>query len=351
MKSFDVTSPKVINSFKTALACLLGYLIVIWTPLPESQWIVITIIVVMSAQTSIGSLFIKAKMRFWGTTCGALAALAIILICANHQLGIAISLFLVTLFFTYIAGTPGDVSYVGTLGSVTVVIIILNPNANLAVVGHRFIEIVLGIVLSFLVSNFIFPIRSHTIFLTNLYNTLFYLHEYFNSCFKEPPTDTQESYIDLNEKILGIFAQQRRLIQETGLEFGKKRKDKSIFQQVMNAERRVYRAINLIYYSLHASPSTRELIQSLQAFATFKQEISQFLLHLSEAVKSKRAKELDFLMGDSTDLMEHDFQKIMPSKDYLHISNVNTFLFAAKFLTAELKALTVAISRIGNTPD
>src|SRR5262245_30678746 len=102
----DFSSPRIINSFKTALACLIGYGLVLWTPLPQSQWIVITILVVMSAQTSIGSLFIKAKMRFWGTVCGAVVSVGIILLCDNHPPSLAAAIFISTLIFAYVAGIP-----------------------------------------------------------------------------------------------------------------------------------------------------------------------------------------------------------------------------------------------------
>lgn len=344
-KTFDFSSPKTINSFKTALACVLGYLVMIWTPLPQSQWIVITIMVVMSAQTSIGSMFIKAKMRFWGTACGALASLGILLICGTNPVGIGISLFIIVLFFTYIAGTPGDISYVGTLGSVTVAIIILNPNANLLVVGERFIEIVLGILISFLVSHFVLPVRSHSIFLTNLTNTLIYLGEYFESCFVQPIPDPNSSVYDLNEKILGIYAQQRRLIHETGLEFGKTRLDQSNFQHIMNLERKVYRAVNLIYYSSHATLQTHKFIQSLEGFEEFKTEVKQFLMLLAEKVKTKD-KDLDFDIKDYGAVLEQNFKKITSVSDYQHLSNVNTFLFSVRFLMRELKQLQLAISKI-----
>ncbi len=340
-----ISSPKMINSFKTALACLLGYLLMVWTSLPQSEWIVITIMVVMSAQTSIGSLFIKAKMRFWGTVCGALASLGILLICGTNPVGIGISLFIIALFFTYIAGTPGDVSYVGTLGSVTVAIIILNPGANLLAVGERFIEIILGILISFLVSYFVFPIRSHSIFLTNLGNTLSYLGEYFESCFTEPIPDLNSSFQDLNEKILNIFSQQRRLIQETGLEFGKTRKNKTIFQLILNSERKVYRALNLIYYSLHATTHTRKSIQSLEGFDEFKKEVKYFLLLLAEKVKAKDPN-LNFIIKDYGEMMDQYFETIIQDTDYKHISNINTFLFSVHFLIKELKELQLTISKI-----
>lgn len=340
------SNPKIIHSFKTALACLIGYFLVRWTPLPQSQWIVITILVVMSAQPSVGSLFVKAKMRFWGTVFGALASAIIILLCHNNYLGLAVAIFIFTAVFSYIASIPGDVSYVGTLGSVTVIIIILSENPTLTIAGQRFIEIFLGIAISFLVSQFVFPIRSHNMFLKSLGSTLLDLHEYFEHCFETNAAELDADLIDMNDKILVTFSQQRRFIQETGLELGKLRKDKTVFQTILHTEGKIYQAINTIYHGFHANLESKALIQSLTGFNRFKQEMSLFLLQLSQAVRSGAVKEIRFLIAESADFMENDFRKITSTIEYSHIEGVHTFLFGVKFLLKELKSFTGTISKI-----
>jgi uncharacterized membrane protein YccC len=344
-KSINFRSPKTINSFRTALACLIGYLFVIFSHLPQSQWIVITIIVVMSAQISIGSLFIKAKMRFWGTVWGALVSVIIILVCGNNPVLIGIAFFLTILCFTYLAGNPGDIGLVGTLGSVTVAIILLAETTNLTIAAKRFIVILIGILLATLISYFVFPIRSHSIFLSNLYNTLSYFQKYFENIFKGSDKDI-ETFLDLDENITKIFIQQRRLIHETGLELGKTRTDQMAFQQVIQAERRIYRAMNLIYYSLNDTETGSELIKSLQQIENFKQEISKFLLRLAETIKFKNNDKLDFSIDETITSMENDFKNILYKSEYPSIFDVTTFLFAAKFLEKELKSLEEAISKI-----
>ncbi len=343
---FNLSPQKLINGFKTALACLIGYLLYLFSPLPQAQWILITILVVMSAQTSVGSLFIKAKYRFLGTVCGALAAILIIFICGQNHIALGVALFVMFMIFTYIASSPGDVSYMGTLGSVTIATIILNSGASIMVAGERFTEIVLGICVAFLVSYFIFPIRSHTLFVKNLSTALHYLHEYFEHCFQDPVENDQELLLDVDEKMFGIFAQQRRLIYETGWEFGKSRKDKSIFKQIFNVERRIYRAINLMYYSLHATPESRRIIQSLQGFEKLRLKISDFLEQLSHLVKTGSMQEIEFLIADLTNEMENDFKQSLHAQDYVNAVNTHTFFFGAKFILRELKVLTESVGKI-----
>ncbi len=138
-----LSSYRIVNSLKTALAVLIGYLFVIGASLPQSQWIVITIIVVMSAQTSVGSLLVKATMRFWGTVGGTILCIVVLYLFGNTTIATACALLISSLLFTYIAGSPGEASYAGTLGAVTVVIILLNQEVNITIACIRLVEILL----------------------------------------------------------------------------------------------------------------------------------------------------------------------------------------------------------------
>jgi len=335
----DISSPGTINSFKTALACLIGYLLVLWTALPESQWIVVTILVVMSAQASIGSLFIKVKMRFWGTVCGTMAAAVIVVICKNNAIELGVAFFIATLFFSYIASFSGDVGYVGTLGAVTVAIVVLSPHPSLAIAGERFYEISLGIIISYLVSHFILPVRSHTIFISSMSSTL----KYFRHCFNGGLAGHS---LDMDEKILGIFSQQRRLIQETGLELSNTRLDKDIFQQILNTERKLYRAINVMNYSFNAAPESRKIILSLNGFEQFKQEVSQYISLLISAIKSKAVLEIRDLNQNHIDKLELEVRHMLVDIDYAYVTSAHTFVFGARLVTNELQALTDSLKKI-----
>ena len=61
---------RIIHSLKTAIACLIGLGVEKYYNWPSGQWVPITIIVVMSAQTHFGGALTKAYMRFLGTVAG-----------------------------------------------------------------------------------------------------------------------------------------------------------------------------------------------------------------------------------------------------------------------------------------
>src|SRR4051812_20245760 len=70
----ELDTDRLIHSLKTALACILGYLLFEKLHFDNEQWVIITIIVVMCAQLNVGSVLQKSYMRFLGTLIGAVIA-------------------------------------------------------------------------------------------------------------------------------------------------------------------------------------------------------------------------------------------------------------------------------------
>ncbi|HVV68990.1 MAG TPA: FUSC family protein [Gammaproteobacteria bacterium] len=344
-RNFDFTSPRAINSLKTAIACVIGYLLVIWTPLPQPQWIVITILVVMSAQTSLGSLTIKSYMRFWGTVAGAGISAIIYLCIGTDPVGMTIALFIVVLAFAYVASSPGDASYAGTLGAVTVAIILLNPVVNLQIISARFIEIIVGIIISLLVSKLIFPIHSQHLLLHNLANNLLNLQRNFDRSLKMEPQHLEAEVDGLDAKIASSFATQRKLIREVGFEL-KYRQQKPLFQEILQTQIKIYRANNLMFLSAHVSEQSVQVISELTGLEKFKLEANQSFMRLAEAIRSEKKHKIEWVVAELIDVMEGEFKKIINQKQYEHIAYVNAFLFGARMFMVELIELGKLIEAI-----
>ncbi len=350
-QEFDFASPRVINSLKTAIACVLGYLLVLWSPLPQSQWIVITIIVVMGAQTSLGSLVIKSYMRFWGTLFGALFSTAVYLLVGTDPLGTAIALFFVVLVLAYIATNPGDISYAGTLGAVTVAIILLNPKVNFQIISARFIEIIVGIIIALLTSKLIFPIYSHRLLLRNVANNLQNLQWHFQRSIKMDPNELTAELDGLDTKIVSSFSTQRKLIREVGFESSKYRRHQQVFNDILQAEIKLYRANNLMFLSSHVSPHSVLTIAELAGLEKFKQGASQALTLLADALRSGKEQQAELMVAGLIEDMEHEFKKVINQKQFEHIAYVNAFLFGVRMLMDELFKLGELIGQIYSEQD
>lgn len=345
-QSFEFFSHRSINSMKTACACILGYLLVLFAPLPHAQWIVITTLIVMSTQSSFGGLLLKSYMRFWGTVAGAVIAILGYLLVGNDPLWLGVVLFCSTLLFAYVSGSQNpDISVAGALGAVTVALILLLKPFSIATAGMRFAEIVLGIGIALAVSSLILPIPAHTLVKKNLANTLAKLSEHLSQCLTITVGDLSINFTGLDQAIIGRFARQRKLIHEMEVE-PKFRKQTGFFQQLLQMEIKIYRAANFMYVTSHANLDTATIVQGLVAFPQFKQHVTQLLLDLSASVRSGKSVQIDATMEHLLTQMQQEVKQNFYSRPYEHVSAVNAFLFAANLLSEQIKAAAADIEQL-----
>lgn len=130
-KQNTVNGERIIHSIKTALACLFGLALANLAQFAVDQWLIITIVVVMCGQVNVGSVLTKSKMRFLGTLSGSLIAALTLAIFDNNRMVSAIIIALSSAGFSYIATSEKNYSDAGTLGAVTVIIILIGQNPSL----------------------------------------------------------------------------------------------------------------------------------------------------------------------------------------------------------------------------
>src|SRR5579862_2186173 len=153
---------RFIHSIKTAIACIIGFIITKLLGFPSDQWIVITIIVVMCAQLYVGSVLQKAYFRLLGTLIGCLFAAISLMIFGYNYLTALATIAFSSFVFSYAATSRENLIYTGTLGAVTTAIILLGQTPTLKIALERLIEISVGILIATLVSQFILPIHART---------------------------------------------------------------------------------------------------------------------------------------------------------------------------------------------
>lgn len=245
---------RLVHSLKTAIALLFGLLISYLFKLPlQGRWVVITILVVMCAQSRVGAILQKSYMRFLGTVIGAsVASLTLWLVYPNVALTIFI-LCIATAIFSYIADSPSTWSEAGPLGAVTLIIIVISPNPNFYTVMSRFLEINLGIVIALLVSRFIWPLHSLTQLRSILIDTLQNLKGLAQKL--QELTFTNDGNIFksqdiLENKILNNIGVQKKLFKEVMSEsFGRSNLGET-FRNILNIEREMLRCITLMRNAL-----------------------------------------------------------------------------------------------------
>ncbi|OZJ06178.1 hypothetical protein BZG36_01024 [Bifiguratus adelaidae] len=162
-------------------------------------WIGVTVVTVLD--NSLGSLLRLGFQRMAGTALGGILSLCtsvLTWLIYTHCQNIAGDAVLLTLmsfqiiYFTKLRNNPAW-SYAGSIGNVTTVIILLtgykpmhSSNVNLVLRngGWRMLDVVLGVIISTIISLLIFPIKSHGILRQNMSNYMCEAADVFEQCSK-----------------------------------------------------------------------------------------------------------------------------------------------------------------------
>lgn len=146
---------KIIRTFRLSFTCLFLFLITWYYQVPESAWCLITIWFVMFEYSTIGGVFTKSFFRFSGTVLSAIYGMVIVYFCDNNPLVNMIALVPGLFVYSYYF-MGGEKTYIGTIGAVTLTIVLLNYNdVDTAIV--RVFNIILGIVGSMIMIRFFYP--------------------------------------------------------------------------------------------------------------------------------------------------------------------------------------------------
>lgn len=336
----DLDGERVLHGFKTAFACLIGFVITKYVHSNFDQWLIITIVVVMCAQINVGSMMQKSYMRFVGTLTGSLIAAVALELFGANPIAIPLTLAFTVFLFSYIATGQTYYSDAGTLGAVTIVIILISKQPTFMIAASRFFEISLGILIAALVSQFIFPIHARHHLRILQANTLRQLRTYYIATFLTNQTEN-ESYEELDEAIAKSLFTQRKLATDAKREpLGTFNGDH--FKQLLHCEKEILRSISYMHHAYNMSPTSRTVFSSMNFLHDFHEKVCETLQQLALCIeKRKPAKGLIItppLHPIKSALINVDHS--LPAYD---ITYANTFLFCAEILTLQLEKLITLI--------
>lgn len=236
--------------FASTIGLIIGYL----TNLPHSVWIVISIVVVLFDQSTVGGTIQKGIFRASATILSALISIFTLYLFKNNIL-INDIVFILCLFVYayYFMGTKK--SYIGVIGSVTIAIILLGDVGSIEGAVLRSITILLGVILAALSMLFFFPQYANknknqllTHLLSQLENTL---NNFMNKhiTFEE----LHEDFIHYESTYLQQITLVNRLIDESKFEiklFHKRRLDNKAYQETILHFRRINRLVGVLIHHL-----------------------------------------------------------------------------------------------------
>ena len=334
MTSFD--KERLIHSIKTTVACIIGIIIAKIVNLPGSQWIVITVIVVMCAQLYVGSVMQKAYFRFFGTFVGCLFAAAVLLIFGYDTFAAILAISISSFVFSYVATSQENMVYTGTLGAVTTAIIMLSPEPTLLYAIERFTEISIGILIAALVSQFILPIHARNHLRKEQATTLKHLHDYYVALIVSRHSEkSTDDYHDFDEKISKSMIKQRQLAKESTRELLGIRFNPVLFMQTLYYEKMILRAITIMSMALKQAIVMESSYTILPAAHHFNEAILQSFNQLINKLENKKTNAISVRDPDFNNLK----MELLKNIDQLandELMPVEGFLFSAKLLTENL---------------
>lgn len=247
-------NPKFLRAARIVIAAIIGTLITNLSNIQHSVWIVISIIVVLYDQSTVGGTLQKGLFRASATILSAAISILTLYVFHNNQLAneiIAITgIFLYAYFFI---GTKK--SYIGAIGGVTLAILLLSNIANVDAAISRTLTIVMGVILGALTMIFFFPEYANKTknqvlihLLSQLENTL--------SNFMSKNISLEELHADFvsyERSYIQQLAQINRLMEESKFEmkiFQKKHLNNKLYQNMILHFRRINRLTGVLVHHL-----------------------------------------------------------------------------------------------------
>ncbi len=231
----------VVHIFKYVLALMIGFFVMQFMSQDKSYWILVTIVVVMSAQASIGLQVSKSIMRILGTLSGAILGILLMALPPDHGYRV-ILIIAAAIFFCKLSLKEGSVSYVGSLGMVTFFYIGFSSQVYSNVAWIRLMDIVLGIVISLIVSRFVFPLNSRRAFIFAAIKSMQSIRQFVQVIFIElKDRGDDPDLITLDVNISKGIAKQRALIAATHY-------DSFRYSQMKGYLLRMIRLIRAVHY-------------------------------------------------------------------------------------------------------
>lgn len=294
---------RLINSFKTMVACCIGIILGLLTHLSMPQWILIAILVVMVTNLRLGGALKKSYLRIAGTAIGAIAASLLLFFLGKNLIYIYIALLILVGLFSYLGTSPTDASQLGLLGAVTSVIILYAQPPSFHVAAERAIENIIGIIIALAVTRWLFPIRSSKVFMTSIQTTLNDL-SHLLELFTDPAHDLNNFTPQENSEnqIIKNLTEQNVLIKEATTE-GKSHKKVMIYTEILQEERKLFRSLYMLkQILLQLSENHRMETLHNPHFKVLIDSVVNSLQQLSQSITKPRTETLDILPSLSQEL-------------------------------------------------
>ena len=164
------TQSQFTRAARLSVAMIISFVYVAYIGMSDGVWVVMTCAIILFDNPTLGGTINKSHLRFWGTFFAAGFSLIFIIGFANNVIinlcGIVIGTFLAA--YWYMDSAQG---YIGGLISWTLPIILLNNN-DIKSAFLRLMNIIIGIIISYIMLRFFYPEYARDNMLKSIHKTL-----------------------------------------------------------------------------------------------------------------------------------------------------------------------------------
>jgi len=282
----------------------------------------------------------KSYMRFLGTLIGSIIAALTLTFFGNDIKATGLAIAGSILFFSYLATSEKSYSASGTLGAVTVVIILISHTAaTVTGAAERFLEISIGILIAALVSQFVFPINARRHLKLMQAKTIKQIREYYIATLMSSPTQkVTVTYLELDEAIVKSLSLQRSLASESQHELIGVLFDPYYFGKVLRCEKEIFRCIVGMHYAYRSMLEKNNAFLPSSALIDFNKMICEMITKLEQQIKSKKS-DVGLVVFPTTSSLKELLKLTASQFSNMDAKSLNSYLFTAERLINYLKKL------------
>jgi hypothetical protein len=271
----EVTTEKTIVATRMGIGVVISFVVTNYFTFVDPTWVYISFFVVSFEPRTIGASLMRSSMRAIATVSSAIYSLIIILLFNNYYLmnmaGLVIGIFIYTYLFL---GT--NKGYIGTIGSLTLAICLINYN-DLSQVFIRSANVLIGILISTFVMRHIFPRKAVDMLILEFNNMLTEfatLASYLVQINQSTP-ELQKRLVQFETKMMPAIPRFQTLIHDSKLELPPHSKFTDITEDILKSLRRIFR-----YYTSFTDSILLEKVELKnqdKAFLLFLLQLNQKL--------------------------------------------------------------------------
>lgn len=278
----EITREKTIMAARMSIGVVISFVITTYFTIVDPTWVYISLFVVLSEQKTMGASLIRGSMRAIATISSAVYSLVIILLFHNDYRANLLGFILGTFLYAYLfLGTKRG--YIGTLGSITLAICLINFN-DFSYVFIRPTNVLIGILIGLFSLRFFLPRRATKMLILETQNFLTEYADlsYYLANMNNVTTDLHERLKSLEANVMtSCIPRFQTLLSEAEVETDINSQFTKVAADIFTSLRHIVRYFasiiaSMIWEGVRISEDDKKTLLSLaKAFATLDDNLTQ----------------------------------------------------------------------------